>query len=197
MPRESRAGSRTNRYRVGYGRIGDNRVAWLRTMSTGQLVLAEIDSDAVNEEAADLQIDGEAGYTYLLNIFIPGRKNPLRWNFSAMTQEELEKTRQFFNHLFDLADPVVRERDRIANEAFKKGDDSYARIYRPVPQLVTRERPKRQHDPGVLERPGGAAEGTGSGSDFGGGLPAGSGELADSQPQDSGLQDDGSEDHES
>lgn len=196
MPRESRAGSRTNRYRVGYGRIGDNRVAWLRTGPTGQLVLAEIDSDAVNEEA-DLQIDGEEGYTYLLNIFIPGRKNPLRWNFSAMTQEELEKTRQFFNHLFDLADPVVRERDRKANEAFKKGDDSYSRIYRPVPQLVTRERPKRQHDQGVLERPGSIPEGVGGGADLGGGLRAGSPELADGQPQDSGIQDDGSEDHES
>jgi hypothetical protein len=129
--------------------------------------------------------------SYLLNIFLPGRPKPISWNFSAMTADELEATRQFFNYLFDLADPVVRERDKVANAAFEKGDDSYVRVYRPVPQFIKRERKKREHTEGVHVGPESPAQGDGSGGDLRGGLPGDGTELVDSQPQEGGVQDNG------
>jgi hypothetical protein len=189
MPKPSRAGSRTNRFRAGYGRVSDSRIAILRTGITNQLVISEIDNDELNKEEK-FSLDAEGGMSYLLNIFLPGRPRPVSWNFSAMTTAELEATRQFFNYLFDLADPVVRERDRVANAAFEKGDDSYVRVYRPVPQFIKRERAKREHAQGVHVGPENPPQGDGSGGDLTGGLSGDGAELVDGQPQEGGIQDD-------
>lgn len=153
MPPRTRAGSRTPRYRLGYGRQSDNKIAWLRTFVTDQLALLGIDASK-SETEEDITLSSEVGISYILVIPVPGRKKPLLWNLSGMTTEELEATRQFFNHLFNLVDPVVRERDKVANDAYEnEGDDSYTRLYRDVPQFVVRERPQREYSQGIHDGP--------------------------------------------
>lgn len=186
--RASRAGSRTNRYRLGYGRIGDNRLAWLRTAITDQIAVLGVPQ---GEKKEDVELEDEPGVSYLLVIPVPGRQRPLFWNLSGMTVEEFEATRQFFNHLFDLVDPVVRERDKVAADAFANGDDSYARIYRPTPQFVTRDRPVREHSEGVHDGLEDAPEGHGDGLDSAGGVRSGGSELADGEPEQGSVQDNG------
>lgn len=160
----TRAGSRTERYRrAGYGKLHKNRIAFLRTVVTNQLALNKLNPDDVLEEDDPLREvkiqEAEKGENYLLLIPVPGRRNPLVWNICAMTTEELEATREFFNYLFDLADPIIRERDKVAEDAFSKGDDSFVRSYRQLPQLVIRSRQERTDDQGVLDGSEDAAEG--------------------------------------
>ena len=137
----SRAGNRDPKFRpqTGLGRIGKNRLAWLRTAATGQLALLGLDPQQFDEEFQIRETQSEEGTTYLLVLTIPGRRTPLKWNLSGMTLPELEATRRFFNLAFDLADPVVRERDKVAADASQDGDDSYSRIYRGLPEFVIRE----------------------------------------------------------
>lgn len=143
MP-SSRAGNRTRRYTPGYGKLSSDRVAWLRTVPTQQIAISLVDPIGVlDKEDPDFEekaAKSEKGDNVLLMMTVSGRRTPLTWNMSAMTTEELEATRQFFNHLFDLADPIVRERDKVAEDAYNKGDDSYTRSYRQLPQLVIRSR---------------------------------------------------------
>lgn len=166
MPNHSRAGSRTKRFRPGFGRLSHLKVLILRTQITSQLVVQELDPTSYDEEN-DVTMNSEAGSNFVLLIPILGRNKPLIWNMSAMTLAELEATRQFFNALFDLTEPVVRERDKVADDAFKQGDDSYTRSYRDAPQFITRPRPKRANGEGVLQRPVGDAAGAGRGGSDG------------------------------
>src|SRR3546814_11366470 len=69
-----------------------------------------------------------------------------------MTLPELKDMRDIFNLLFDLAEPVVRERDRIAQNAFREGDDSFARIYRTVQQFVIREEAVKSDGSSIRDR---------------------------------------------
>lgn len=165
MPPRTRAGSRVSKFRPGYGRISDSKIAWLRTATTNQIALLAFDNNEEAPEDAEWASENEEGTTYLLVIPIPGRTKPLTWNFSAMTTEELQHTRQFFNYLFDLVDPVVRERDKVANDANSKGDDSFARLYRPPSQFIVRARPKQQDSKGVRLGPEGSPSGDGSDRD--------------------------------
>ena len=108
---------------------------------------------------------GEKGDSTILCIYVPGRTRQLIWDITGMTGAELDATRKFFEHLFDLADPIVRERDRLADEAFSKGDDTYARVYREVPTLVIRPRQERSDGQGVLNGSENVAGQHGSGGD--------------------------------
>src|SRR6478752_107741 len=147
---QSRAGARESRFRPGYGRHSDNKIAWLRTEITNTIALLGIEYGEKPEEDEDFYLPPEGGTSYLLVIPVPGRRKPLMWNLSGMTIEELDATRQFFDHLFNLVDPVVRERDKVADDAYAtNGDDSFTRLYRALPQFFTRERPKREHSEGV------------------------------------------------
>jgi hypothetical protein len=112
---------------VGFGRVAKNKLAWLNTQTTRQVSLHVFNSGEYDEENG-IEVSSEPGPSYVLMMPVPGRKRPLTWNLSGMTQEELTATRQFFDHAFSLADPVTRERDQVANEAFQQGDDSYQRV---------------------------------------------------------------------
>jgi hypothetical protein len=103
------------------------------------------------DEENDITMGSEPGVSYLVMIQVKGRRRPIFWNLSAMTEQELEVTRQFFNNAFDLAEPVARERDKVAADAFANGDDSYHRIYRQVPQFIVRERQGRADSESVLD----------------------------------------------
>lgn len=136
----------SKKYPVGDGKMSANRLAWLRT-AIGQFVVM---TDDVTEETK--KTVAEFGPTYRLFLPRPGTR-PVTYNITALTHEEFQALKKFMEHLFEIAEPVILERDRIAEDAFSKGDDSFARSYRQVPQLVIREGPVRKDDEGVSERP--------------------------------------------
>lgn len=151
----SRAGSRDKKYQrtdVGFGRLSDRRIMMLRTLATSTLHVNALNPEDHDEEN-NIKIGSEKGTTFTLNIPVPGRRVPLVWNICGMTLPELEALREFFNNLFDLAEPVVRARDKAAQDAFAEGDDSYTRIYRDVPQLIVRKRQVGENGEGLLDGP--------------------------------------------
>lgn len=158
----SRAGSRVPRFQTtGMGRLSPEKRAILVTSVTRQLAIVSLDPKEWDEEN-NAQLESEQGDNIVLLITVPGMRRPLRWNLSAMTTAELEATRQFFEHLFDLADPIVRERDKVANEAYERGDDSFVRVYRGLPQFITRPRKEPTDSESVHDRSEDASQGPGN-----------------------------------
>jgi hypothetical protein len=126
------------------GRLSRARAAWVRT-GVAQFVMLKFDNQAPpdeDDEDDETELTNEVGNDLFLMVPQP-RGKPLMLNFTAMTEIELRKTRQFFDLLFTLAEPIVKDRDKVANNALANGDDSYARIYRPVPDFIIR--------PGTIE----------------------------------------------
>lgn len=123
------------------GLMSEGRWAWVRTV-LGQFVIL-VDTDE----------DDKADRTIRLYHPIPGRP-PVSWNLTALTEEELLKTKELFDAAFEWALPVVQRRDKEAQDAFDNGDDSHARVYRAVPQLVFRKRPESEHSEGIQVGPG-------------------------------------------
>ena len=182
-----KAGHRqAKRYQPPEGRISKNRFAWLRT-AIGQFVVMRYAQDDRTDD--DVKNDREVGDTYTLVIPLQGRR-PVTLNITALTYIEFQKTRQLFNLLFDLAEPVIRERDKVAQDAFANGDDSYTRVYREVPKLIVRERQERTDLQGVQYGPSGVPGGVGGDESPTGGLRRDGDELADGEQEESRGQDD-------
>lgn len=195
MARQYRPGSRNPKFRP-TGRISENRFAWLRTV-VGQFVIMRYpDPNLAVDDEEDVPTDPEIGPSYLLVLPIPGRK-PLKYNLTALTLEELELTRQFFNLAFDMAEPVVRHRDKVAEDAAAEGDDGFARYYRQVPQFVVREGTFREDDQRLLHGSEDLPSGAGGGSDPDGGVRGVRDELAPGEQEEGRTQDDTAEADES
>jgi hypothetical protein len=186
MPRSRyRPGLRNNKYRK--GKFAEERTAWVDT-ALGQLILM------IYPEITDLEEDEitESGPT--VKILIPRYTGTtVYWDLTHLTSEELEATKQFMDLAFETARPIVEERDRIANEAFSRGDDSFSRVYRAVPKLVVRPRQEREHSEGVLDGPSdvppSGESDLGPGAD--GGVRRAGGELADEGQVQGSTEDDG------
>ena len=159
------------------GKITEGRIVWLNIVS-GQFVLLR----GSHEEQEATQAVPEWGTDYRLYFPRPGTK-PVSINLTALTTDELHKFREFLNIAFDLAEPVVAQRDRIAQDAFNEGDDSFARSYRQIPQLVIREGAVGQDDEGVYFRP----------DDLPSGDESGRGEVGDLRVPDGGVRGAGDE----
>lgn len=185
--RQYRPGSRNPKFRLD-GRISDNRVVWLRT-AIGQFVGMRYPfSKADVPDDVDVPEDPEIGPSYILLLPVQGRK-PLKYNLTALTMEELKLTRQFFNLMFDLAEPIVEYRDKVAEDAAAQGDDSFARYYRQVPQYVERSRTLREDDQGILNGFANLPQGAGGGVDPDGGVRGDGDELAPGEPSEDRAQD--------
>lgn len=159
------------------GKMSDSRYAWLRTV-VGQFVM---------HRHADPGIPGPSILLYLPRP--TGR--PLSFDMTALTAEELALTRQFFNLLFDQAEPVCAARDKVAHDAFAEGDDTHARIYRQVPQLVVREGAIGTDREELLDGPEDDAQGPQHDGGPAGGVRGDGDELAPGDAQDGGPEDDG------
>jgi hypothetical protein len=179
-----RPGSRNPKYRRD-GRLTENRAAWLKTIG-GQFVMMRYPNEDLPEEYANMQ---EEGPTYLLVIPRKGGR-PTTINITSYTLEELEMTRRFFNELFDLAEPIVRHRDKVAQDAADAGDDSYTRYYREVPQYVVRARELRQHDQRILDGLASVPDRAGAGLGTDGGVRGDGPELAAGEPTEGESEDD-------
>lgn len=156
------------------GLMSESRWAWVRVV-TGQFVI--------------LVEDSKIGRT--IRLYHPTRGRPVDWNLTALTEEELLKLKELFDSAFEWALPEVQRRDKEAADAFAKGDDSHARIYRQAPQLVYRKRPEQEHGEGVQQRPSGVPQGDSGGVDLDGGVRGLGDGLAEYDSGEGGSQDDG------
>lgn len=186
MSRGMRRGVGATR-QYGTGRISKNRVAWLRT-SAAQFNLLRYPQESIDQEDEMPRIETEEGDNVML--LIPQRAGrPCVIHLTGMTYDEFDKTRQLFNLMFKIAEPIVKHRDKVAEDASANGDDSYSRIYRAVPEFVVRQGALATDSQGLRNRPQDDAQGTGHDGNSEGG-DGGSGEqLADGQPEADRSQD--------
>lgn len=192
MPRDKRVGSRRG-FLQEDGRMSKNRIAWMRLV-IGQFILMR---GWTTEDPEEEAVRKESGPTYRLLLPRPNGGRAVSYNLTALTHEEFLVLKKFFLMVFDLVEPVVIQRDKVAQDAFAKGDDSFARIYRQVPQLVVREGQDGADDESVLHGPEDLPSGDGTGGGQVGDVRAPDGgvrgagdELASGEPPASESQDD-------
>lgn len=178
----SRAGNRRpENMRASRGRYVDERLAWVDTV-LGNMVLM------VYPEGHESGSKTEAGETVRILIPRPGRA-AVSLDLTHLTEQELDLLQEFFTLAFETARPVARHRDKDAQDAFARGDDSFSRIYRQVPRMVVRERKERTDGQGVQHGSEDVSVGDG---DPGGptGVRGALGQMADNEPEQGEPQDD-------
>lgn len=126
-----------------------------RVNKLGDFVRAALDLKPFNVSIliGDNSVGGEKISSYTgeygedVSISLYGKSVRFQLPLTTLTSEELAACKQIFDMAFANAQPIVAERDRIAQEALDEGDDSYSRIYRAVPTLLVREGQKWEHYP--------------------------------------------------
>lgn len=162
--------------RVAAGKISDERKAWT-DIFLGQFVLM------VYPEGHEVG-SKESGET--VKIVVPQRKV---WDLTHLTEEELDSLQKFFDRAFARARPIIRHRDEVASDAFSRGDDSFSRVYRAVPQFFDREGAVTADGQSVQHGPENVLAGDGDGSDSDGVRGPGD-ELAHDEPQNGESEND-------
>lgn len=171
-------------------RMSPDRESWV-DLGRFQVLLFDGHGEGVADGNPEDEGHGSDLPQYKIAIRFPGRPRPTSLNLVALTVPELDALEQFFIRAFQLVRPVCEQLDERAKTAFEEGDETYVRLYRPVPQLhVRKERGETRHSvnrpvsefdvrdgtqseqrSGVPERPGGTVEVHGQA----GGLESGSG----------------------
>lgn len=121
--------------------FSDTRESWVKTGSLDVVMY-------VNPHSPE----GEVGEDHILTFVHPNRR-PLAVNLTGLTEEELNAVQMFLNRAFEQARPIIQERDKVADDAFDQGDDSFVRNYRRPPELVVRTRKVRSNSEGVHDGP--------------------------------------------
>jgi hypothetical protein len=120
--------------------IPEGRFAWTHFYA-GAMSVSEYDEVVEDEEGGEKPNDLRPGKSISVLMGTNfGNRAGLKWILTNFTHAELMAVREIFNLACDLAEPVVLERDRLAQEAFENGDDSHARVYRSPPTKVVRRR---------------------------------------------------------
>lgn len=179
-------GKRTN---VGKYKISNNRIAWLKTIMT-QIALMRYTEDEMRDVEQVLSGDDyEVGDTLRMMVSTTSGR-PYTLNLTAMTEEELKMTRDMFKLCFDMAEPIIKARDKKAAEAYATGDDSFVRSYRQVPQFVIRAGAFRENSKSLLDGLDYAIEGPANQVSPPRELRGSSDEVADGLPSDSSAKND-------
>lgn len=196
--RTYRPGSRNGNFRNDRNedKMSENRLVWVRTVM-GQAVLmyygrgVDPESDEPVSEKRRKELD-DMGPSVRLFLPRPNARTII-FDITSLTLDELVKLREFYNLLFDLAEPSVRLRDKVAQDAFNNGDDSYTRSYRPLGEAVVRQRSLGVDSKSVQNRLDSFLERTGGYRSNQGGVRVLSSELANSKPEEGSTKDDGSQ----
>lgn len=160
------------------GKITHARLAWANT-DQGEFVILQHEEDETPEYGQDIQL-------YMVK---PGRP-PLAMILTRLTGPELDAVEKILQLVVEYARPIVKRRDKEAQDAWANGDDTFRRIYRRAPELVDRKRPVGEHSEGVQQRPEGVSEGDRRDVDPDGRVRGAGNELAESDSDNSGAEDD-------
>jgi hypothetical protein len=121
--------------RVGYS---NNRIAWARV---GQVEVTIYLIPSGEDNHADVNDEGLPEIVGPnVHVAISAFRGSIMLKLTALTEEELLTMRRLLEAAFDMAEPLTKHRDEVAEHAFREGNDSYIRIYRRVPELVVRPR---------------------------------------------------------
>lgn len=139
MPAKRRPYRAGQRALVGYtpGKISIKRYAWV-DIFLGKFVLSR--ANPWEDRTHDKTAGGEGGYG--VKIIVPNISHPrypIHLRLTSLTEKELDLLEKFLKLAFDLARPIVKERDRVAREAAESGDVSFGRTWRQEPQFVIRD----------------------------------------------------------
>jgi integrase len=146
MPKSYQPGSRKSVYGQNH-KLSENRYAWIISEAGKFLILVGKDEGS--------------GSDVVVYHPKPGSQPDVRINLTNLTGPELSALEELFRTAFEWAKPVVERRDREADDAWNRGDDSFSRNYRPLPTVVYRKRPEPQHSESVRLGPEGVSEGGG------------------------------------
>ena len=135
------------------GRMQDTRKAWATLPKFDAILFVGNKEDSTSKQNFEADTP-----PVRIEIRIPGRRNPTMISLTHMTAAELNVFEEFFLHAISKARPICETLDQRAQEAFENGDDSFERLYRPVPQFVDRERGITKHGESVPSRPEGSDE---------------------------------------
>lgn len=130
------------------GRVSDGTIAWLDTF-IGRVTLRVF----IENEMA-----GEPGHNagIIIRYAMGGHRTV---DLTLLTEAEWNEFKKFMALVEETVLPVIRERDKVAGDAFLAGDGSFARSYRAVPAMVVIERAPTEHSEGVLDGPQDASPG--------------------------------------
>ena len=132
------------------GRVDEGSVLWLTT-SAGRITLKVYEK---NER------QGEVGVNCGLNLrFASGGFRTV--DLTALTESEFLALQDFFNRAAAIVLPIIRARDKAADDAYAAGDGSFDRSYRALPTLVDREWSPGEHLEGIFNGPEDASSGDG------------------------------------
>lgn len=123
------------------GKMHDTRKAWVNLPKCDVIMFVGDNKDKYHydEDTPPVRIE----------FRVPGRRSSMLISLTNMTSVELDKFEEFMLHAINRARPIVKDLDRIAQEAYENGDDGFERLYRPLPIFVDRERSESEHGQGV------------------------------------------------
>lgn len=145
--------NRGARTKVNYGKLADGRKAWVQLPRFEAIVYQQPATLAEEDDPIEFP---EAGLDLVrLVLFRNNRRAKFLLNLTSYTAAELDALRKIIEVAFDAAKPICEELDRRAKQAWEEGNDTHARIYRSVPEVVIRQRNESQHHPRLPSRPEG------------------------------------------
>lgn len=169
-------------YSKNLGQLSRSRWAWVKIYFGQFVIWADYRKDEEGNETDEV-------LDIKLLVPVPNRQ-PLAWNLTASTEEELVAFKHLVDTAIEWALPIARQRDKEAADALDAGDDSHSRIYRQVPQLVYRKGPESQYGQGVHNRPEDADAVPSGDGDLDGGLRVPGADVAERDASDGKPEDD-------
>jgi hypothetical protein len=139
-------------------RLNPNRLYWVTLHKNLDVILNKAqpgrreEGDGDDEELPQLEPGPSFYVTFQRNNKY--RSSKFTIPLTNWTAEEVEIFRQFMNEALDLTLEVVKERDAEAQRRLEEeDDDSWSRLYRPVPKIFRKKGARREHRTFVSQRP--------------------------------------------
>jgi hypothetical protein len=109
-------------------------------------------------EGMDEDVKEQLGNNITISLRLANQVRPIRISLTGMTVQELTAMRDFLELAINTAMPISQMRDEEAENAFQRGDDTWARHYRAPAQFIVRERAQREHSERIRLGPEGVSE---------------------------------------
>jgi hypothetical protein len=172
--------------------LSDYRVAWTKNALaaiTVRFFPPEASGDKVDDDTGELLRNIQIGPNVRLDIKPTRAYKAISIELSGLTEPELKGLREIINLAFDLAEPVVKDRDAHA----AKEDPNFSvnpRVHRALPEVAIRHGALEKHREGLRDGPEDAPSGSGGAVSTGNGVRGAGDLVVDSEPDGSGAEDD-------